>query len=108
MNPEMILRLALWLMRKKKPSGPPVNPIDPEPEPTEPTEAEYREGSIEWLQDSLNKMIDPVPPLEVDGKYGPATRDVVREYQRQFGLTVDGWAGPETVASLVDELAKIA
>jgi hypothetical protein len=35
-----------------------------------------------------------------DGVYGPNTRRAVRNYQRNHGLTVDGIAGPVTLASL--------
>lgn len=35
-----------------------------------------------------------------DGLYGPATESAVREYQEERGLTADGVAGPETLASL--------
>jgi len=36
------------------------------------------------------------PELAVDGIYGPNTADAVREFQRQWGLTIDGIAGRET------------
>ncbi|GAA1959708.1 peptidoglycan-binding domain-containing protein [Microbacterium deminutum] len=37
-----------------------------------------------------------LPPLVVDGSYGPLTAERVSELQRQWGLTIDGQAGPET------------
>lgn len=37
-----------------------------------------------------------VAPLVVDGAFGPATATAVREYQRRWGLTIDGVAGRET------------
>ena len=37
-----------------------------------------------------------VDPLDVDGSYGPATTAAVREFQRRWGLTIDGLAGQET------------
>jgi len=39
----------------------------------------------------------------VDGKYGPVTRAAVRAFQRDFWLTRDGKAGPETL-TLIDDL----
>jgi peptidoglycan hydrolase-like protein with peptidoglycan-binding domain len=36
------------------------------------------------------------PELAVDGIYGPDTVAAVREFQRQWGLTIDGIAGRET------------
>ena len=37
---------------------------------------------------------------EADGKYGEATRDAVRWFQKNNGLTVDGRVGPATAAAL--------
>jgi cell wall-associated NlpC family hydrolase len=36
----------------------------------------------------------------VDGKFGPLTDAAVRNFQKQHGLKVDGWAGPQTMAAL--------
>lgn len=38
--------------------------------------------------------------LAVDGVFGPVTRQCVRDFQRQHGLTADGIAGPLTWAAL--------
>ncbi|MCT7375474.1 N-acetylmuramidase domain-containing protein [Chelativorans salis] len=38
--------------------------------------------------------------VEVDGDYGPATKDAVMAFQRAGGLAVDGVAGPETMRAL--------
>ena len=37
---------------------------------------------------------------EADGRYGEATRDAVRLFQKRNGLTVDGKVGPATAAAL--------
>ena len=37
---------------------------------------------------------------EADGRYGEATRDAVRWFQKNNGLTVDGKVGPATAAAL--------
>lgn len=60
-------------------------------------------GSVEWLQDSLNSLSDA--NLEVDGDYGEKTQQAVAEYQMAQGLAVDGWAGPETINSIIEQLA---
>lgn len=36
----------------------------------------------------------------IGGNFGPATEAAVKAFQRQRGLTVDGWAGPQTMAAL--------
>ena len=37
-----------------------------------------------------------LPPVAVDGVYGPLTVERVKDFQRSWGLTIDGQAGPET------------
>jgi peptidoglycan hydrolase-like protein with peptidoglycan-binding domain len=65
-------------------------------------ETKGSEYSIEWLQQSLNKLIDA--KLTVDGNYGKATQDAVKKFQAANGLTADGWAGVQTQAKIVDAL----
>lgn len=36
----------------------------------------------------------------IGGNFGTATEAAVKAFQRQKGLTVDGWAGPQTMAAL--------
>jgi peptidoglycan hydrolase-like protein with peptidoglycan-binding domain len=74
-------------------------------EPKQPP-SEYKVGSVKWLQESLNELIDA--GLEVDGDYGPATKRAVSDYQAKHRLEVDGWAGPETVNSIVSKQAALA
>jgi peptidoglycan hydrolase-like protein with peptidoglycan-binding domain len=45
-------------------------------------------------------------PGKVDGKDGPNTQKAVREYQARNNLSVDGIVGPNTRASLYNELDK--
>lgn len=37
---------------------------------------------------------------EVGGNFGPGTQAAVKAFQRANGMTVDGWAGPQTMARL--------
>jgi len=39
--------------------------------------------------------------LDVDGKYGPATKRAVSGFQTMMGATADGDAGPETIKAIV-------
>src|SRR5262245_22996985 len=63
-------------------------------------------NGTKWVQTALN-MIDRAE-LNVDGKYGPATRAAVEKFQRSHGLTVDGWAGVNTNDALRAEPLKAA
>ena len=53
---------------------------------------------IWWVQRALKKLTDP--GLEVDGNYGPLTKQAVRAFQAKNGLSVDGLAGDETKSRL--------
>ena len=79
---------------------------DDRPAP-QPSPSEYPVGSMSWLQDSLNKL-GAEPELDIDGEYGPATNAAVRKYQEAHGLVSDGWAGSETVSSIIEELDKLS
>lgn len=57
-------------------------------------------NTILLAQQALNKL-NKYPQLSEDGKPGPLTKDVVRSYQRDNGLTVDGIIGPQTLKLLL-------
>lgn len=56
------------------------------------------------LQNGLNTVLGA--GLDVDGHYGPKTRDAVLSFQKQFGLTQDEYAGDKTMAKLGEVLAN--
>ena len=58
-----------------------------------------------WLQQALND-VGADPKLEVDGKSGPATEKAVRWFQLVAGQSVDGDAGPVTLAALREVLGR--
>ena len=74
--------------------------------PIDPWEASTPDPQTVWLQQSLNKL-GYQPLLEVDGRYGPATREAVRWFQAQNGLSVDGDAGDITRAAIRVQLAQL-
>lgn len=49
---------------------------------------------VKSLQAELN--VKASQGLAVDGDFGPATDTATKNFQRFFGLTVDGIAGPKT------------
>jgi Putative peptidoglycan binding domain len=60
---------------------------------------------VKWLQTALN-VLGATPPLDVDGEYGPMTRDAVLQFQKSHELVADGWAGDLTHAALQLALSK--
>jgi putative chitinase len=58
-----------------------------------------------WLQRSLNRL-GAKPALDPDGSYGSLTKSAVKEFQRLRGLSVDGIAGPKTLAAVSAALLK--
>jgi len=62
-------------------------------------------SGTELLQQALN-YLGADPELDVDGKYGPKTRQAVRNFQQQHGLTVDGLAGPQTMGKIRELLGQ--
>jgi hypothetical protein len=56
---------------------------------------------VKNLQTALNYHLpNSVPPLVVDGIFGPKTRARLVQFQTQFRLKIDGIVGPETGAAL--------
>ncbi len=47
---------------------------------------------VKYLQDFLNWCMGSY--LTVDGHYGPGTRDIVKKFQKKYGLVADGKFGP--------------
>ncbi len=61
---------------------------------------ECRGDRVSALQQLLNDHYPEYSKLQVDGEFGPATAGVVSEFQLRSGLTIDGIAGPATLAAL--------
>ena len=60
---------------------------------------------LKWLQTALNAL-GTNPPLDIDGEYGPMTKDTVLQFQKTHELVADGWAGDATHAALQLALSK--
>jgi lysozyme family protein len=63
------------------------------------TSADHPDADARWVQAALNEL-GHEPPLAVDGSYGRRTGMAVQQFQRSYGLEVDGLAGPKTIAGL--------
>jgi murein L,D-transpeptidase YcbB/YkuD len=60
---------------------------------------------LKWLQTALN-VLGANPPLDVDGEYGPMTKDSVLQFQKAHELVADGWAGDATHTAMQLALSK--
>jgi putative chitinase len=68
-------------------------------QPDEPWIAGNEDNHVKWLQENLNDL-GANPKLVVDGRYGPATRQAVKDFQAAAGIKIDGIAGPVTRAAI--------
>lgn len=63
-------------------------------------------GDIAGLQRALNAL-GASPKLDTDGIYGSKTKDAVKAFQSANNLTVDGIAGPKTLATIAEWIEPI-
>ncbi len=63
--------------------------------------------SVELLQKALLKLDYDLGPCGVDGDFGSATKDAVKRYQRDRGLSVDGICGPQTWQALKKDVPEL-
>jgi peptidoglycan hydrolase-like protein with peptidoglycan-binding domain len=67
--------------------------------PTPPTISEGASGAnVRWLQYLLVRRT--LSYTQIDGQFGPVTKNALEEFQRSDHLTVDGIAGPATWGAL--------
>lgn len=62
---------------------------------------------LQYMLSVLSEYIPEIPPVAVDGIFGPATESAVRAAQRRFGLTEDGIVGRQTWDEIYDQFAGI-
>lgn len=60
----------------------------------------YVDPDVKRLQQLL---VDAGQKITADGRFGPATENAVKVFQKSAGLSVDGSAGPATLAALEKE-----
>ena len=74
------------------------------------TSPQLQGTDVTILQQLLNMFPDNIiaGKLVVDGIFGPVTRSAVRNFQKYFGLVVDGVVGPESFLRLGHRTGKYA
>ena len=60
-------------------------------------------NDVKWVQAVLWRL---GYDISIDGSFGPATRDVVKQFQANYGLDVDGSCGPATRSKLLEQWNK--
>ena len=59
-------------------------------------------ANLQYFLNYLSGFYDTVPPLSVDGSFGPTTRAAVVDAQNTFGLPADGIVGERTWEAIYD------
>lgn len=76
------------------------------PEETQIAKPVLKKGSkgqeVKYLQQNLNQVIKA--KLEIDGSFGSKTEQAVKDFQKKYGLVVDGSYGKLTHAMMVEVL----
>ena len=62
---------------------------------------------LQYMLSVLSAHIQSIPPVSVDGVYGPATRAAVLAAQRRFGLPETGTVGTQTWDEIYDQYSGI-
>ena len=60
-------------------------------------------NDVKWVQCILKHL---GYSIDIDGSYGPSSRDTIKKFQSDYGLTVDGQCGPNTRAKLKEVWAS--
>ncbi len=62
---------------------------------------------LQYMLRVLSAYITDIPPIQVDGIFGPATTDAVLAAQRRFDLKEDGIVGPKTWDEIYSQYSGI-
>ncbi len=62
---------------------------------------------LQYMLSTLSSYIPEIPPVTVDGVFGPATRNAVLAAQRRFGLPQTGIVNAETWDEIYDQYSGI-
>jgi peptidoglycan hydrolase-like protein with peptidoglycan-binding domain len=87
-------KILAWLAGQNQPA--------PQPPPAAPTAVPGFPGTVsrgshgDAVRQVQQRLADRGWPIVVDGAFGPGTDTIVRKFQQEKGLTVDGIVGPAT------------
>ena len=59
-------------------------------------------ANLQYYLNYLSGFYESIPPVGIDGSFGPSTRAAVIDLQNTFGLVADGIVGPLTWKALYD------
>jgi len=76
-------------------------------EPIDPGDRGIKVEHLQYMLSVLSEYIPEIPPLTIDGVYGPATRNAVLAAQRRFGLPQTGEVDFQTWDEIYDQYAGI-
>ena len=62
---------------------------------------------LQYMLSVLSAYIRDIPPLSIDGIFGPATKNAVLAAQRRFGLPQTGIVNPQTWDEIYDQFSGI-
>ena len=62
---------------------------------------------LQYMLSVLSAHISTIPPVAIDGIYGPATKAAVLAAQRRFNLPETGSVGAQTWGEIYDQYAGI-
>ena len=77
------------------------------PSPLQPGDTGDKIRHLQYMLSILDAFIPEIPPLQIDGIYGPATTDAVRAAQRWFGLPETGLVDDPTWDEIYDQFSGI-
>lgn len=114
LTPDGIIGKSTWYYIRRIYNGVKrLNEIDSEGVTIEEVTQQYpgvlREGdsgvgvaNLQYYLNYLSGFYESVPPVTIDGSFGPSTRAAVIDLQNTFGLVADGIVGPLTWKALYD------